>query len=182
MNDIQSKLLSQKGNSSELSTDIQNRILDKLGVDREKNLEATDSNSTLTTTETTSEPTGSIKLTTSSGETKIVDDNAENRSLAETKGFTVEVVEINSKEPVALVPQETDEGYDPEYNTSLDKSVTAGTIRRLKRGTTIPMSRTERLESRKIETEARKKNRELLANKKRNKSLGLPEVTPLTSE
>tara|TARA_R110000744_G_scaffold324353_1_gene430153 strand:- start:2056 stop:3858 length:1803 start_codon:yes stop_codon:yes gene_type:complete len=182
MNDIQSKLLSQKGNSSELSTDIQNRILDKLGVDREKNLEATDSNSTLTTTETTSEPTGSIKLTTSSGETKIVDDNAENRSLAETKGFTVEVVEINSKEPVALVPQETDEGYDPEYNTSLDKSVTAGTIRRLKRGTTIPMSRTERLESRKIEAEARKKNRELLANKKRNKSLGLPEVTPLTSE
>ena len=69
---------------------------------------------------------------------------------------------ITSKEPVPLVPQETDEGYDPEYNTGKDRSITAGTIRRLKRGNTIPMSQKERIEARRIQNEFRKKQKQLL--------------------
>ena len=44
------------------------------------------------------------------------------------------------------------------------------------------MTQKERLEARRIQAETKKKQRELLQNKKRNDSLKLPDVTPLTSE
>ena len=90
--------------------------------------------------------------------------------------------ETNIQEPVALVPQETDEGYDPEYNKAKDRSITAGTTRRLKRGVTLPMTQKERLEARRIQEDFRKKQNELKENKKRNETLGLPEIQPLKSE
>ena len=90
--------------------------------------------------------------------------------------------ETNIQEPVALVPQETDEGYDSEYNTAKDRSITAGTTRRLKRGVTLPMTQKERLEARRIQEDFRKKQNELKENKKRNETLGLPEIQPLKSE
>jgi hypothetical protein len=95
MNDIQSKLLSQKGNESNLSTDIQNRILDKLGVDREKTDNTNINNNTTTINEssTDNKVVGKITITDPTSNTsKVVDDNPENRSLAETKGFTVKTI------------------------------------------------------------------------------------------
>ena len=91
-------------------------------------------------------------------------------------------IETNNQEPISIVPQESDEGYDSEYNTGLDRSVTAGTIRRLKRGNTIPMSQKEKLEARRIQEDFRKKQKELKENKNRNETLGLPEIQPLKSE
>lgn len=123
-------------------------------------------------------PSGDVKtmiITAPNGEVETVEDTPDSRKLAKEKGFII-------KENEPLVPQETDEGYDSEYNTGKDRSITAGTIRRLKRGNTIPMSQKERLEARRIQNEFRKKQKQLLDNKKRNESLGLPEITPLTSE
>jgi len=183
MNDIQSKLLSQKGNESSLSTDIQNRILNKLGLDREKtdgdknasgeiegNVGIEGKNLTSDINQTIDKDVKSIVL------------DGQNVPLTEENKKALDAQGIKYNEPIPLVPQETDEGYDPEYNTAKDRSITAGTIRRLKRGVTLPMTQKERLESRRIQAEARKKQRELLQNKKRNESLKLPETTPLTSE
>jgi len=91
-------------------------------------------------------------------------------------------IETNNQEPISIVSQESDEGYDSEYNTGLDRSVTAGTIRRLKRGNTIPMSQKEKLAARRIQEDFRKKQKELKENKNRNETLGLPEIQPLKSE
>ena len=90
MNDIQSTLLAQKGNESELSIDIQNRILSKLGVNEQAPVVKDTSTSSVETSD-------KIKLTTEDGQTAIVDDNPENRSLAETKGFTIETVQTNNE-------------------------------------------------------------------------------------
>ena len=99
MNDIQSKLLSQKGNESNLSTDIQNRILDKLGVDREKTDNTNINNNTTTINEssTDNKVVGKIKLTTEDGQTAIVDDNEDNRKKATDKKMTIEKVQTNNE-------------------------------------------------------------------------------------
>ena len=100
MNDIQSKLLSQKGNESDLSTNIQNRILDKLGVDRKKTDNTNIDNNTTIINEssTDNKVVGKITITDPQSNTsKVVDDNPENRSLAETKGFTIETVQTNNE-------------------------------------------------------------------------------------
>jgi len=99
MNDIQSKLLSQKGNESNLSTDIQNRILDKLGVDREKTDNTNIDNNTTTINEssTDNKVVDKIKLTTEDGQTAIVDDNEDNRKKATDKNMTIEKVQTNNE-------------------------------------------------------------------------------------
>ena len=99
MNDIQSKLLSQKGNESNLSTDIQNRILDKLGVDREKTDNTNIDNNTTTINEssTDNKVVDKIKLTTEDGQTAIVDDNEDNRKKAIDKKMTIEKVQTNNE-------------------------------------------------------------------------------------
>ena len=44
------------------------------------------------------------------------------------------------------------------------------------------MTQKEKLEARRIENDFRKKQKELLKNKKRNEELNLPEIKPLNSE
>ena len=84
MNDVQSTLLAQKGNKSDLSIDIQNRILSKLGVNNETAVN--------TATSTSSTVTDKIKLTTENGQTKIVDDTPDNRKKATDRDMTIEPV------------------------------------------------------------------------------------------
>ena len=181
MNDIQTELLNLRGNTNNNANRIKELMMIDLGIGTSKDEStppASGSDTPPASGSDTPPASGDVKtmiITAPNGQVETVEDTPDSRKLAKEKGFII-------KENESLVPQETDEGYDPEYNTSKDRSITAGTIRKLKRGNTIPMSRTERLESRKIEAEARKKKRELLANKKRNESLGLPEITPLTSE
>ena len=86
MNDVQSTLLAQKGNESELSIDIQNRILSKLGVNKETAV------NTDTSTSSTVTDLPKIKLTTKDGQTAIVDDNEDNRKRATDRDMTIEPV------------------------------------------------------------------------------------------
>jgi len=183
MNDIQTELLNLRGNTNNNANRIKELMMIDLGISKEDKT-LSENNKVLkkgTTTET-------ITTTDNNVESIIVDGQnipltKENIEDLEKQKFDWKSQQkiITSKEPVPLVPQETDEGYDPEYNTGKDRSITAGTIRRLKRGNTIPMSQKERIEARRIQNEFRKKQKQLLDNKKRNESLGLPEVTPLTS-
>jgi len=112
MNDVQSTLLAQKGNESDLSIDIQNRILSKLGVNEQAPVVKDTS---------TSSVEGTITIIRDNG-TKIenVQDNEENRKLAEEKGFTIQenkTEEITSKSSnvstkanETRVDEDTDEG------------------------------------------------------------------------
>lgn len=112
MNDVQSTLLAQKGNESDLSIDIQNRILSKLGVNEQAPVVKDTS---------TSSVEGTITIIRDNG-TKIenVQDNEENRKLAEEKGFTIQenkTEEVTSKSSnvstkanETRVDEDTDEG------------------------------------------------------------------------
>jgi hypothetical protein len=181
MNDIQTELLNLRGNTNNNANRIKELMMIDLGIGTSKDEStppASGSDTPLPSSSDTPPASGDVKtmiITAPNGQVETVEDTPDSRKLAKEKGFII-------KEPLPLVPQETDEGYDPEYNTGKDRSITAGTIRRLKRGNTIPMSQKERLEARRIQNEFRKKQKQLLDNKKRNESLGLPEITPLTSE
>ena len=96
MNDVQSTLLAQKGNESDLSIDIQNRILSKLGVNKETAVN--------TATSTSSTVTDKIKLTTENGQTKIVDDTPDNRKKATDRNMTIEPVIV--EKPQTEIKQE----------------------------------------------------------------------------
>lgn len=96
MNDVQSTLLAQKGNESDLSIDIQNRILSKLGVNKETAVN--------TDTSTSSTVTDKIKLTTENGQTKIVDDTPDNRKKATDRNMTIEPVIV--EKPQTEIKQE----------------------------------------------------------------------------
>lgn len=96
MNDVQSTLLAQKGNESDLSIDIQNRILSKLGVNKETAVN--------TDTSTSSTVTDKIKLTTKDGQTKIVDNTPDNRKLATDRNMTIEPVSV--KKPQTEIKEE----------------------------------------------------------------------------
>ncbi len=96
MNDVQSTLLAQKSNESELSIDIQNRILSKLGVNKETTVN--------TDTLTSSIVPDKIKLTTENGQTKIVDDTPDNRKKATDRNMTIEPVIV--EKPQTEIKQE----------------------------------------------------------------------------
>ena len=187
INKLQDRLLKLKpGEESNLLTEVKNKMAISIGLnepteenddnedkplnnpfaDDEKKIDGTNSNIIDT-----------ITIIKSDG-SKIenVENTTENIAKAKEDGYTVE---LNNK---TSVPQETDEGYDPEYNTGLDRSVTAGQIRRLKRGNTTSLTRKQRLEAREIELDFRKKQKKLLEDKKRNEALNLPEVKSLNSE
>ncbi len=86
MNDIQTELLALNGKSSELSRDIQNRILEKLPL-KDNKVEGSNEGSVNT-----------ITIIKTDGTTiENVEDNEKNRSLAEEKGFTIQE---NKKEEV----------------------------------------------------------------------------------
>ena len=89
MNDVQSTLLSQKGNESEVSIDIQNRILSKLGVNEQVPVVKGSSTSNV-------DEVAKIKLTTEDGQTAIVDDDEDNRKKAIAKNMTIEKVSTNN--------------------------------------------------------------------------------------
>ena len=176
MNDIQTELLNLRGNTNNNANRIKELMIIDLGIGTSKDEStppASGSDTPLPSNSDATAPSNDIKSIVIDGQ---------NVPLTEENKKELDAQGIKYNEPIPLVPQETDEGYDPEYNTSKDRSITAGTIRRLKRGNTIPMSQKERLEARRIQNEARKKQKQLLDNKKRNESLGLPEITPLTSE
>lgn len=97
MNDVQSTLLAQKGNESELSIDIQNRILSKLGVNKQAPVVEGTSTSNIGTT-------AKIKLTTEDGQTATVDDTADNRKKASDRNMTIEPVIV--EKPQTEIKQE----------------------------------------------------------------------------
>ena len=185
INQLQDKLLKLKeGDSSNLLTQVKNEMATSMKLNEPKVEENTDAPINENNDNTSLE--GSITVYRKDG--SIVSNNLGNtvENLAKVKedGYTFKEntnATINEND-TALVPQETDEGYDPEYNTGKDRSITAGTIRRLKRGNTTPMSQKEKLEARRIQEDFRKKQKELEENKNRNESLGLPEIQPLKSE
>ena len=185
INQLQDKLLKLKeGDSSNLLTQVKNEMATSMKLNEPKVEENTDAPINENNDNTSLE--GSITVYRKDG--SIVSNNLGNtvENLAKVKedGYTFKEntnATINEND-TALVPQETDEGYDPEYNTGKDRSITAGTIRRLKRGNTIPMSQKEKLEARRIQEDFRKKQKELKENKNRNETLGLPEIQPLKSE
>ena len=178
MNDIQTELLNLRGNTNNNANRIKELMMIDLGIgtSKDENVEIEGAVGI-----EGKNLTGNINQNIDTNIKSIVIDG-QNVPLTEENKKELDAQGIKYNEPIPLVPQETDEGYDPEYNTSKDRSITAGTIRRLKRGNTIPMSQKERLEARRIQNEFRKKQKQLLDNKKRNESLGLPEITPLTSE
>jgi len=178
MNDIQTELLNLRGNTNNNANRIKELMMIDLGIVTSKD-ESGEIEGVVGIEG--KNLTGNINQNIDTNIKSIVL-NGKNVPLTEENKKELDAQGIKYNEPTPLVPQETDEGYDPEYNTGLDRSVTAGTIRRLKRGNTTPMSRTERMEARRIQNDFRKKQKELLENKKRNESLGLPEVTSLTSE
>ena len=185
INKLQDKLLKlREGESSNLLTQVKNEMATSLKLTEPKVEENTDAPINENNDNTSLE--GSITVYRKDG--SIVSNNLGNtvENLAKVKedGYTFKEntnATINEND-TALVPQETDEGYDPEYNTGKDRSITAGTIRRLKRGNTTPMSQKEKLEARRIQEDFRKKQKELKENKNRNETLGLPEIQPLKSE
>ena len=185
INKLQDKLLKLKeGDSSNLLTQVKNEMATSMKLNEPKVEENTDAPINENNDNTSLE--GSITVYRKDG--SIVSNNLGNtvENLAKVKedGYTFkENTNATTNEPdTALVPQETDEGYDPEYNTGRDRSITAGTIRRLKRGNTTRMTQKERLEARRIQKDFRKKQKEIKENKNRNETLGLPEIQPLKSE
>jgi hypothetical protein len=184
INKLQDKLLKlREGDSSNLLTQVKNEMATSMKLNEPKVEENTDAPINKNNDNTSLE--GSITVYRKDG--SIVSNNLGNtvENLAKVKedGYTFkENINDTTNEPIPLVPQETDEGYDPEYNTGKDRSITAGTIRRLKRGNTTPMSQKERLEARRIQKDFRKKQKEIEENKNRNETLGLPEIQPLKSE
>ena len=185
LNDFQNKLLrTEPGNQTKEVKAVQNemvRILTEQGIIKVDGDKGTSGEIEGAVGIEGENLTGDINQIIDTDVKSIVIDG-QNIPLTEENKKALDAQGIKYNEPIPLVPQETDEGYDPEYNTAKDRSITAGTIRRLKRGVTLPMTQEERLEARRIQAEARKKQKELLQNKKRNESLKLPEVTPLTSE
>jgi len=178
MNDIQTELLNLRGNTNSTANRIKEIMISDLNIGTSKD-ESVEIEGAVGIEG--KNLTDNINQNIDTNIKSIVIDG-QNIPLTEENKKELDAQGIKYNEPIPLVPQETDEGYDPEYNTSKDRSITAGTIRRLKRDNTIPMSQKERLEARRIQNEARKKQKQLLDNKKRNESLGLPEITPLTSE
>ena len=178
MNDIQTELLNLRGNTNNNANIIKELMMIDLGIGTSKDDRGEIEGAVGIEGKNL---TGNINQNIDTNIKSIVIDG-QNVPLTEENKKELDAQGIKYNEPIPLVPQETDEGYDPEYNTSKDRSITAGTIRRLKRGNTIPMSQKEKLEARRIQNEFRKKQKQLLDNKKRNESLGLPEITPLTSE
>ena len=83
MNDIQTELLALNGKSSNLSIEIQNRIIEKLNLDKQSVENNVDAPKNIVD--------GTITIIKTDG-TKIenVEDNEKNRNLAEEKGFTIE--------------------------------------------------------------------------------------------
>ena len=185
INKLQDKLLKLKeGDSSNLLTQVKNEMATSMKLNEPKVEE--NNNAPINENNDNTSLEGSITVYRKDG--SIVSNNLantiENLNKVKEDGYTFKEntnATIN-KNDTALVPQETDEGYDPEYNTSRDRSITAGTIRRLKQGNTTRMTQKEKLEARRIENDFRKKQKELLKNKKRNEELNLPEIKPLNSE
>lgn len=181
INKLQDRLLKLKpGEKNDLLTKVKKEMATTLGLDepKEKPIDKAPDNIVTKEVETIIVDGNSIPL----NEKNIKYLDSVNYDWKNAEKVKTKKTETNIKEPVALVPQETDEGYDLEYNTAKDRSITAGNIRRLKRGVTLPMTQKERLEARKIELDYRRKQKKLLEDKKRNEALGLPEIQPLKSE
>ena len=185
MNDIQTELLALNGKSSKLSRDIQNRIIEKLPlkdnkVDAPKNI-----------------VDGTITIIRDNG-TKIenVQDNAENRNLAEEKGFTIqenkkeeitsESSDVSTKASETRVDEDTDEGMLNETrievltnlaannNISDEELLEFGDMVKLNK---VPRTLRNRLfklkmaRQKKINDERRKKFNEKVKNKNKQVSL-----------
>tara|TARA_R100000544_G_scaffold20341_1_gene9896 strand:+ start:784 stop:2583 length:1800 start_codon:yes stop_codon:yes gene_type:complete len=181
INKLQDRLLKLKpGEKNDLLTKVKKEMATTLGLDepKEKPIDKAPDNIVTKEVETIIVDGKSIPL----NEKNIKYLDSVNYDWQNAEKVKTKKTETNSQEPVAIVPQETDEGYDSEYNTARDRSITAGNIRRLKRGVTLPMTQKERLEARRIQEDFRKKQKKLLEDKKRNEALGLPEIQPLKSE
>ena len=185
INKLQDRLLKLKpGEESNLLTEVKNEMATSMKLTEPKVEE--NNNAPINENNDNTSLEGSITVYRKDG--SIVSNNlantVENLDKVKEDGYTFKenTNATTNENDTALVPQETDEGYDPEYNTGKDRSITAGTIRRLKRGNTTPMSQKEKLEARRIQEDFRKKQKELEENKNRNETLGLPEIQPLKSE
>tara|TARA_B100000927_G_scaffold149777_1_gene120702 strand:+ start:554 stop:2404 length:1851 start_codon:yes stop_codon:yes gene_type:complete len=110
MNDIQTELLALNGKSSALSIEIQNKIIEKLNLDKqptENNVDAPKNkiDGTITIIKTDGTPIENVE------------DNEKNRKLAEEKGFTIqenkkeetsESSDVSTKTSETIVDEETD--------------------------------------------------------------------------